>query len=99
MTRDQKSAWYNRLIKMAGLQNPRERFDQLTKLHSETLALYLPAIQAMTEEQAWKPSSDGRSIALVVAHIMAWEDWQIQAFTDPDRKNRLNEQMQDRKST
>jgi len=57
------------------------------------LDFYIPAVRSLTEEEAWRKSNDGRPIALVVAHIMAWEEWQIQVFTDPDKKQRLAQQM------
>ncbi len=30
---------------------------------------------------------------LVVAHIMAWEEWQTQIFEDPNKQKRLQKQM------
>ena len=88
------SVWYNRLIATASNSNSLERYNQLVQLHKETLAFYIPALRSLTNEQASATSSDGRPIAIVVAHIMGWEEWQVQIFTDANRNARLNEQMQ-----
>lgn len=89
----QSDVWYRSLIDIAETPNTNERYQSLVKLHQTTLDFYLPAIQAITPEVAASPSSDGRPISLVVAHIMAWEEWQTQIFGDQNREERLRRQM------
>jgi hypothetical protein len=89
----QPDVWYRNLIDLAKVPNPDERYQSLVKLHQATLDFYIPAIQAITPEVAASPSSDGRPISLVVAHIMAWEEWQTQIFGDQNREERLLKQM------
>lgn len=85
--------WYERLLDIASESDTSKRYANLVQLHRETLDFYLPAIQALNNEDASKQSSDGRPVSLVVAHIMAWEDWQVQVFTDSNRDERLRRQM------
>lgn len=85
--------WYERLLDIASETDTNKRYAHLVQLHRETLDFYLPAIQALTEEDASRQSSDGRSVSCVVAHIMAWEDWQVQVFTDSNKDERLRQQM------
>lgn len=89
----QPDIWYKNLIDIAINLNTKERYQSLVQLHQATLDFYLPTIQAITSETATSPSSDGRPISLVVAHIMAWEEWQAQIFGDPNKKERLQKQM------
>ncbi|GEM_PF-848092 len=89
----QSNVWYGNLIEIAKIPDDRQRYSSLVRLHQETLDFYIPAIQRMTPEVAANPSSDGRPRSLVVAHIMGWEDWQIQVFSDPNREERLLKQM------
>lgn len=81
-------AWYGNLVEIAALP-PVARYSNLVKLHEETLERYLSQINNITEERAIQISSDRRTIKDVVAHIMAWEDWQIQELSDPNIKSRL----------
>jgi hypothetical protein len=83
-------AWYTNLVGIAGLP-PAARYNALTELHADTISKYLSQINSITDSRALQRSSDGRTIKDVVAHIMAWEDWQIQNLTDPDIKSRLEE--------
>lgn len=78
--------WYGRLIDTASNSDAKERYVDLVQFHQEVLDFYLPAVKALTEEDAEKPSSDGRLVKIVVAHIMAWEEWQIQVFEDEENK-------------
>lgn len=89
----QPDVWYRNLIDIASNPNVTERYQSLVQLHQATLGFYLPAIQAITSEVAASPSSDGRPISIVVAHIMAWEEWQTQIFGDQNREERLQKQM------
>lgn len=84
--------WYQNLLEIAALP-PRERYNELVQLHQITLDDYFSQINQMTSEEAAQPSSDGRSKAIVVAHIMGWEEWQIQAFGDANKKERLEKQL------
>lgn len=84
--------WYQNLLKIAALP-PRKRYDELVQLHQITLNDYLSQLNQITDEEAAQPSSDGRSKAIVVAHIMGWEEWQIQVFGDTNKMERLNRQM------
>lgn len=58
---------------------PEERHAGLRALHAATLAEYAGWLQAITAEAAQSVSSDGRSIALVVGHIAAWDRFMLQA--------------------
>ncbi len=85
--------WYERLVEITNLHDPKKQYQELTRLHAETVGFYVPAIKAMNDQVASQKSSDGRPKSLVVAHIMGWEEWQIQAFTDPNRLHRVARQM------
>lgn len=89
----QPDLWYRDLIDIAKIPNTKERYQSLVQLHKATLDFYLPTIQAITSEAAASPSSDGRPMSIVVAHIMAWEEWQTQVFGDQNREERLQKQM------
>lgn len=89
----QPPVWYSGLIEIARNPDPRQRYNSLVQLHQQTLDFYLPAISAITPEMAAMPSSDGRPLSLVAAHIMGWEKWQTQVFSDPNREERLQKQM------
>lgn len=84
--------WYQNLVEIAFLP-PRQRYDALVELHALTLEDYLRRLTAMSNKQAYEASSDGRTKAIVVAHIMGWEEWQIQVFSDPNRGERLGKQI------
>lgn len=85
--------WYGRLIDIASNSDAQERYADLVQFHQEALDFYLPAVETLTERDAEKPSSDGRLVKLVVAHIMAWEEWQIQVFEDEKgREEHLRQQ-------
>lgn len=58
---------------------PAERHTGLLGLHADTLAEYTAWVRAITSDAADSPSGDGRSIALVVGHIAAWDRYLIQA--------------------
>ena len=88
-----KQEWYKRFTDIASNSDVQERYADLVRLHREALDFYLPAVKALTEKDAEKLSSDGRLVKLVVAHIMAWEEWQIQVFEDEDdREEHLHQQ-------
>lgn len=89
----QSDIWYRDLIKIAKIPNTKKRYKSLVQLHQATLDFYLSTVQAITSETAASPSSDGRPISLVVAHIMAWEEWQAQIFGDSNGNERLQKQM------
>jgi len=56
-----------------------ERRSDISRLHQRVLDKYLKRLSAINDAEAQKPSSDGRSLKLVVGHIAAWERWIIQA--------------------
>jgi hypothetical protein len=60
-------------------QAPEQRHRGFSALHDHILDEYLEAVQDMTEEHANCPSSDGRTIAQVVAHIAEWDRYLILA--------------------
>lgn len=65
---------------MRALQSPaRERYARLLELHRETLARYTEAVRRIDARAAARASSDGRTVAQVVAHIADWERYFILA--------------------
>ncbi len=58
---------------------PDDRHAGMCTLHTATLAEYAGWLRAITPEAARSTSSDGRSIALVVGHISAWDRFMLQA--------------------
>lgn len=93
MDRSAKQKWYKKLISIASTKNLHARYLELVQLHSNTTRTYISALKNITKEKAKEVGSDGRSVALVVAHIMAWEEWQMQIFTDQNKEKRLQKQM------
>lgn len=89
----QINSWYDNLLEISKIQDIRQRYISLVQLHQKTLEFYLPAIRAITPKIAASINSDGRPRLLVVAHIMGWEEWQVQIFGDSDREERLKKQM------
>ncbi len=85
-------SWYQNLIGIASLP-VNERYNALVKLHSVTTGDYLMAIRGMTDDQAAENSSDGRTRALVVGHVLGWEEWQLQVFDSKDKLTKLRSQM------
>lgn len=85
--------WYDRLVGITNLDDSRKRYEELIRLHAETVNFYVSTIKMIDDQVAAQISSDGRPKSLVVAHIMGWEEWQIQAYTDSDRLRRLTSQM------
>lgn len=65
------------------------RYQKLVHLHDETVSEFLRKIDRLTQEQSEKIGSDGRKIKVIIAHIMAWEEWQLQVFEEPDIEKRL----------
>lgn len=93
---DQASTWYDNLREISRLPAP-ERYRALVELHKETIEFYLLALERLdgeTARQKSKTKGDTRTIAQVVVHIMAWEEWQLQVFTDPQPSLMLPLQMQ-----
>jgi hypothetical protein len=74
----QAEDFYTRYGSLLSLQ-PVNRHAGLCALHAATLAEYSGWLQAITAEAAQSASSDGRSIALVVGHIAAWDRFMLQA--------------------
>lgn len=85
--------WYDSLFTIAA-QEPEQRYRSLVGLHTQTYREYTDALARMTNQQAEEISSDGRPRKLVVAHIMGWEEWQLQVFNDGNRMRRLRQQME-----
>lgn len=84
--------WYQNLAHIAA-KTPEHRYRALVKLHKETIDNYMNQLQKITTDQAEGISSDGRKIKIVVAHIAGWEEWQLQVFHDPNRTQRIKQQM------
>ncbi|MCR4329999.1 MAG: hypothetical protein NUV65_05665 [Candidatus Roizmanbacteria bacterium] len=93
MDRNAKQKWYKKLIGIVSTKDLQTRYLELVQLHATTTHAYISALEKITKDKAKEASSDGRSVALVVAHIMAWEEWQIQIFTDQNKEKRLQKQM------
>lgn len=85
--------WYSNLIDIASKPSV-ERYSALHDLHKVIADEYIEAVLTMSPFQAAESSSDGRSRALVVGHILAWEEWQVQVFSDPGRQERVEKQLQ-----
>lgn len=58
---------------------PTERHRRLLQWHGNLLRSYTDRIRELTNTDAGRISSDGRTLALVVGHIAGWETWFIQA--------------------
>ncbi|MBI2543004.1 MAG: hypothetical protein HYW24_02355 [Candidatus Aenigmarchaeota archaeon] len=93
LEKNETTRFYSNLMEIARKPNTQQRYNLLVQLHQETLDFYVPTIRAITSKAAYTPSSDGRPLSLVVAHIMGWEEWQIQVFSDSNREERLRKQM------
>jgi len=74
----QADDFYSRYASLLALP-PNDRHARLCALHADTLAEYTGWLRAITPETARSTSSDGRSIALVVGHIAAWDRFMLQA--------------------
>ncbi len=74
----QAEDFYTRYGSLLALQ-PEARHAGLCALHAATLAEYTGWLRAIAPEAARSASSDGRSIALVVGHIAAWDRFMLQA--------------------
>ncbi len=74
----QAEDFYTRYGSLLALQ-PEDRHAGLCALHAATHAEYSGWLQAITAEAAQSASSDGRSIALVVGHVAAWDRFMLQA--------------------
>ncbi len=70
--------FYSRVASLLALP-PDDRHAGLTALHAGTLSEYIGWLRSITPEAARSTSSDGRSIALVVGHIAAWDRFMLQA--------------------
>jgi len=84
--------WFQHLIAIAE-KAPVQRYEELVDLHKTTLKQYINALNQITKEQADVVGVDGRKRKIVVAHIMGWEEWQIQVFVDPQKEDRLKRQL------
>lgn len=84
--------WLKNIVNISQLPSI-QKYQALIKLHSQTFSEYKKDISAMTEEEAESKSSDGRIRKIVVAHIMGWEEFQIQVFEDKDPLTRLHKQL------
>ncbi len=58
-------------------QPPHERHRRLAELHTQVVAGYCGAVQAITAEAAAGPSADGRTLAQVIGHIAEWDRYAI----------------------
>ena len=74
----QADDFYSRYASLMTLP-PDDRHAGMCTLHTATLAEYTGWLRSITPEAAHSTSSDGRSIALVVGHIAAWDRFMLQA--------------------
>ena len=86
-------AWYLNLVDISSKPSA-ERYHGLYNLHTTTLSEYVDALQRMSASQVSETSSDGRTRALVVGHILGWEEWQVQVFRERNKMESLQKQMQ-----
>lgn len=84
--------WLKNIIAISALPLS-QKYQALIKLHHQTLSEYIKDLEAMTEEEAESKGSDGRKRKIVIAHIMGWEEFQIQVFEDKDPLARLKKQL------
>ena len=74
----QADDFYSRYATLLTLP-PDDRHAGLCALHAAMLAEYTGWLRSITPQAARSTSSDGRSIALVVGHIAAWDRFMLQA--------------------
>lgn len=86
--------WLDHIFNIASIEDTKSRYGELVKLHQKSLDFYLQAVNSINEEYARRQGSDGRPLAIIVAHIMAWEEWQLQVFLDQKREERLKNQIE-----
>lgn len=84
--------WYENVVRISQLPSL-QKYQELTKLHNNTLFEYIRDLENTTDEEADSISSDGRLRKILVAHIMGWEEFQIQVFIDKDPATRLRKQL------
>lgn len=84
--------WYENIIRISQLP-PLLKYQELTKLHDNTLSEYIKDLGEMTDKEAESTGSDGRLKKVVVAHIMGWEEFQTQVFEDKCPVPRLQQQL------
>lgn len=58
---------------------PAERHRRLVEWHAGLVQRYSGRLRQLTDVDAGKVTSDGRTLALVVGHITGWDTWFIQA--------------------
>ena len=78
------SIFYPR-IEQAAARPPLERHALFAGIHADVVGAYLRAVRKITPEQASQisaPGSDKRTLAQVVGHIAAWEQFTILACGD-----------------
>lgn len=76
-----REAFYRQVVRIARRPS-RERHILLSALHAEVLAQYLAIIRRITDQASCRISSDGRTIAQVVAHIAEWDRWTLVAVAE-----------------
>lgn len=85
--------WYENIVKISKLELS-QKYQELVKLHNKTLDNYINDLNQMTEVDAEELGFDGRKRKIVIAHIMGWEEFQIQVFTDSNPIERMELQIQ-----
>lgn len=70
--------YYTRIFE-AVQKRPEERHRDFSQLHDQILTEYINAIHSLSAEQACQNSSDGRTLAQVVAHIAEWDRYLVLA--------------------
>ena len=84
--------WYKNIVKISQLPTL-QKYQALIKLHNQTFLEYRKDLEAITEKEAESIGSDKRLRKIVVAHIMGWDEFQIQVFEDRDPLARLHKQI------
>lgn len=84
--------WLENIVGISALP-PLQKYQALIKLHNQTFLEYRKDLEAITEKEAESICSDKRLRKIVVAHIMGWEEFQIQVFEDKDPLTRLHKQL------
>ncbi|HWQ46488.1 MAG TPA: hypothetical protein VN376_06450 [Longilinea sp.] len=76
-----ETTFYTKIAAILQL-DPEARHAEMRKLHGKLLPLYISAIEQISSEKAAQKSSDDRSIAQVVGHILEWDRFIIQSSSE-----------------
>lgn len=76
-----EASFYSKIAAVLQL-DPEPRHKEMRRLHERLLPLYISAIEHISPERAAQQSSDERSIAQVVGHILEWDRFTIQSASE-----------------